>query len=60
MPYLNDRAIRAGALELIMFVEASPQTMDFGLGVGLAELAALSEIADVLVEAMTLGEKIVR
>jgi hypothetical protein len=28
-------------------------------GVGLAELAALSEIADVLVETMTLGEKIV-
>jgi len=42
-----------------MFVEAFPQAMDFGLGVGLAELAALSEIADVLVEAMTLGEKIV-
>jgi hypothetical protein len=45
---------------LIIFLEASSQAMDFGLGVGLAELAALGEIADELVEAMTLGEKIVR
>ena len=43
-----------------MFVEAFPQPVDYGLGVGLAELAALSEIADMLVEAMTLGKKIVR
>ena len=60
MPYFNDRAIRARALELMVFVEALPQAVDYGLGVGLAELAALSEIADMLVEAMTLGKKIVR
>src|SRR5215469_1957329 len=60
IPNFNNRAIRARALELIMFVEAFPQAFDFGLRVGLAELAALSEIADVLVEAMTLSEIIVR
>jgi hypothetical protein len=42
-----------------MFVEASPQPVDFGLGVGLAELAALDEISDVLVEAMKFGEKVI-
>src|SRR5262249_56268102 len=55
VPHFNDRAIRARSLELIMFVEASLQAIDFGLGVGLAELAALREIANVFVEAMTLG-----
>src|SRR5215469_12646595 len=60
VPHFNDRAIWARSLELIMFVEASLQAIDFGLGVGLAELAALREIANVFVEAMTLGEDILR
>jgi hypothetical protein len=48
VPYFNDSAIRARSLELIMFVEASPQAIDFGLGLGFAEFAALYEITDVV------------
>jgi hypothetical protein len=40
VPYLNNGAIRAGALKGVMIADPRPQPPDFSLGIGLAELAA--------------------
>ena len=41
-----------------MFAEPFHQTLNLGLGVDLAELTALSKIADILIEAVRFGEKL--
>ena len=59
MPDLDGRPVRAGSLEAVMIAEPCAQPRNLRLRVGLTELAALDEIADVGVDVMTLREKFV-
>ena len=50
MPHLDDRAVRAGALETIVITDPRAQSCDLGFRAGRAELAPIREVADVVVK----------